>query len=95
MICYCQNVLVASVDFKTSQGWNLYKIVLDAAINHLKTDPLQIYVKWCVATWSLGNKEPLIKLLLWNRTLVNNIFKNNLIIHLLVFHLNLIVLIIF
>lgn len=68
-----KNVLVASVDFKIAQGWDLYRIVLDAAIHHLKTDPLQMYVKWCVATWQLNGKEPLIKLLLWNRTLVNNI----------------------
>jgi len=72
MISVLQNVLVASVDFKITQGWDLYKIVLDAAINHLKTDPLQMYVKWCVATWPLSSKEPLIKLLLWNRTLVIN-----------------------
>jgi hypothetical protein len=62
---------VASVDFKITQGWELYKIVLDAAINHLKTDPLQIYVKWCVATWPINSKEPLIKMFQWNRTLVN------------------------
>ncbi|XP_025207920.1 thioredoxin domain-containing protein 11 [Melanaphis sacchari] len=66
------SVLVASVDFKITQGWDLYKIVLDAAINHLKTDPLQMYVKWCVATWPLSSKEPLIKLLLWNYTLAFN-----------------------
>lgn len=66
------NVLVASVDFKITQGWDLYKIVLDAAINHLKTDPLQMYVKWCVATWPMSSKEPLIKLLLWNHTLAFN-----------------------
>lgn len=71
MVSVYQNVLVASVDFKTTQGWDVYKIVLDAAINHLKSDPLQIYVKWCVATWPLSSKEPLIKLLLWNHTLVN------------------------
>lgn len=72
------NVLVASVDFKITQGWDLYKIVLDAAINHLKTDPLQMYVKWCVATWPLSSKEPLIKLLLWNRTLgFNESFVNH------------------
>jgi len=68
-----QNVLVASVDFKTTQGWDIYKTVLDASINHLKTDPLQMYVKWCVATWPLGSKEPLIKLLLWNHTLVSTL----------------------
>lgn len=68
---------MASVDFKITQGWDIYRIVLDAAINHLKIDPLQMYVKWCVATWLLNSKEPLIKLLLWNRTLVNNIIINN------------------
>lgn len=73
-VCF-QTVLVASVDFKIAQGWDLYKIVLDAAINHLKTDPLQIYVKWCVSTWPITDKDPLIKLLLWNSTLVNNIRK--------------------
>lgn len=63
---------MASVDFDLNQGWHLYKIVLDVAINHLKTHPLQIYVKWCIATWPLVPKEPLIKLLLWNQTVVNN-----------------------
>lgn len=62
---------MASVDLKIPQGWDIYRIVLDAAINNLKTDPLQIYIKWCVATWPLNNKEPLIKLLLWNRTLAS------------------------
>lgn len=76
-----QTVLVASVNFKLTQGWELYRIVLDVAINHLKTDPLQMYVKWCVATWPLSNKEPLIKLLLWNRTLVNTIYKEKTIIY--------------
>lgn len=66
---------MASVNFKTTQGWDLYKIILDTAIHHLKTDPLQMYVKWCVATWPLSSKEPLIKLFLWNRTLVNNMEK--------------------
>jgi len=67
-----QSVLVVSVDLKTTHGWDIYKIVLNAAINHLKIDPLQMYVKWCVSTWPLNDKEPLIKLHLWNRTLVNN-----------------------
>lgn len=73
MLCL-QAVLVASVDFDITLGWELYKIVLDVALNYLKTDPLQIYIKWCVATWPLRPKEPLIKLLLWNRTVVNNIY---------------------
>jgi len=65
--------LVAYVDLKTAQGWDIYKIVLDAAIHHLKTDPLQMYVKWCVSTWPLNDNESVIKLLVWNRTLVNSL----------------------
>ncbi|XP_050422897.1 thioredoxin domain-containing protein 11 [Adelges cooleyi] len=66
------NVLVASVDFKTTKGWDLYSVILDAAIKHLKSDPLQMYVKWCVATWPINNDDPMIRLHLWNRTLAFN-----------------------
>ncbi|XP_050541765.1 thioredoxin domain-containing protein 11 isoform X2 [Daktulosphaira vitifoliae] len=66
------NVLVTLVDFKTSDGWDLYSIVLGAAINNLKSDPLQMYVKWCIAIWPMNDNESIIKLHLWNRTLAYN-----------------------